>query len=167
MMTRSLTTLLLLYLLPLKAADLRLVTVSVRNVSVTTADTSDPDYVTLGISFDATAHGQDGIDLHVASEPVFYTGVDRLLGSEGWTTILEPFRVDTVPVKYKNCSTVKKGETFEFPHIQADAVLKKTDEEAHSGVVLRFRLAAACLTGGRMVDLRLITEPIKINVPPW
>ena len=168
MIARPMAILVLLCLLPLKAVDQAPVAVAAKNVKVMLTDASDPDYVTLSVSFVAVARGQDGVDLRVASGPVFYTRVDRLLENKGWTTILDsPIRIDVSPPKYKNCTMVRRGETFDFSRVQADAVLKKADPETRSNVILRFGLVGTCLADGRIISVRLITEPIRISVPSW
>lgn len=163
MTMRSLVGLSVFYVLRLNAADPAAVVASAHNVSVTRTQTSDSDYVSLAIVFDATVKGPEGSGLRLATEPVVYTRVEQLMG-EAWTTVLEPMRVATTPARYRKCQVVKSGELFEFPRVRTDAVLKKASEG--SRVVLRFWLAAACLADdGHLVNQRLVTAPLNVDVP--
>lgn len=167
MMMRFTIYLLWMLLFPMSGADTPVIAIGVRDVTTTIGDASDPEYLILFVRFDAILRNRTSVDLHLAPEPVFLTQVDRFRGPQGWEVMLTSSWYDTGDVKYKTCRLVRPGETFDFPHVQTNATLKKVDKEARSRVVVRFHLQAACKEGAKTFIQPLVTGPVELKMPRW
>jgi len=169
MTTRLTACLLAGLLLPPHVTDRPVLTVAVRNATATVADANDSEFLFLDVQFDAVLRHADFVDRHIGPEPVFLTRVDRFRGPEGWEVMSRSSWYDTGDVKYGACTPgpARVGETFVLPNVKANAVLKRNDRDAHSHLVLRFHLEAACKEGDKMFVERLVTEPVDLKVPKW
>jgi hypothetical protein len=143
-------------------------TVAVRNVTTTLASIQSEGLV-LPVRFDAVVRYQTKVDLHIGTNPVVVTLIERLRGPQDWEARGNFHFDDIGQVKYGACSSgpPREGETLVLPNIDADVLVRRTDENAHSHVVVRFHLRAACKEGDKIFTQPLVTEPVDLKLPKW
>jgi len=142
-------------------------TVAVRNVT-TTITAIAGKYLVLGVRFDAVVRHQASV-MHIASEPVFDVGVDRLRGADDWEVLDRGHWDDVGLTKYEACTDGprREGETLLLPNIEAGLPINRNDPDAHSHIVVRFQLQAVCKEGDKLLIQPLTTEPVDLKIPKW
>jgi hypothetical protein len=152
-----------LLLLPLRADELPVVTV--RNVTVSVKAVSE-DYLVLRVRFEGDLRSQTKRKLRLASEPVLNNAVDRR-GPDGWSIMADYHSYFSGDEEYQECRTIKRGDKLHFPHVEATVIVNKNDPDAHTGLVVRFYLTAACKDGTKTPIETLVTEPVDLKIPAW
>jgi len=142
--------------------------VGVRNVTTTLGSVGN-DGLTLPIRFDAVVRYQTKLDVHIGTYPIVVTAIERLRGPQDWE-LRGNFHFDDIgQVKYDACSAgpAREGEILVLPNIDSYVFVRRTDENAHSHVVVRFHGRATCKEGDKMFTQPFVTEPVDLKMPKW
>jgi hypothetical protein len=143
-------------------------TVGVRNLT-TTLGSVNIEGLALPVRFDAVVRYQTKFDVHIGTHPVFVTAIERLRGPQDWE-LRGNFHFDDIgQVKYDACSAgpAREGELLVLPNIDSYVFVRRTDENAHSHVVVRFHGRAMCKEGDKMFTQPFVTEPVVLKMPTW
>jgi len=150
-------------LLPVKMAAPPVLTVGVRNLTTALLRIAGEALV-LDVKFDGVLRHASLNNLHIGPGPVFVVGVDRLRGKR-WDNIARWHWYDIGQIKYQPCGAwpARENEPFILPSVQTEVQVEKAD--AHSRVVVRFQLQAACKEGERVFVQPLVTDPVDLQIP--
>ncbi|MGA1989936.1 MAG: hypothetical protein ABSH46_02655 [Bryobacteraceae bacterium] len=150
-------------LLPVKMAAPPVLAVGVRNVTTALLRIAGEALV-LDVRFDGVLRHASPNNLHIGPGPVFVVGVDRLRG-ERWDNISRWHWYDIGQIKYQPCVAwlAREDEPFILPSVQTEVQVEKAD--AHSHVVVRFQLQAACKEGETVFIQPLVTDPVDLQIP--
>jgi hypothetical protein len=137
---------------------------SVTNVRITRSNPSGPDFVMIGVAFEASVKNDRQTEIRVGSEPVYPTGADLRLETGAWQRNMDLMLLDNEDLKHDKCSRVPPGGAYTLPKVLASVRVRRTGGHLPPSVTARFYLATACKEGEATLFQGIATGPVEIDL---
>jgi hypothetical protein len=163
--------LLLILCFQLRGADKVFPTVAVHEVTTSSGWIGSAEFVRIVFQFGATLRNSGPGVIPVGAEPLTSGGAEIRDKAGVWKPqsgglLVEVLDGNDPRPKHKTCTVVQAGDSFEFPEVSTNLVLKKQEYPPSTPIVLRFHLYSLCMQGDKLHWQHLVTEPMEVKVPP-